>query len=164
MTTVGILSDTHLTTCCSAFQTAVLSVFNACDVIIHAGDLTDLSILDAFKGKQLHAVHGNMCSQASRQMLPEYMTITLYGYSIGICHGFGPRHNIEERMLHRFPEVDCIIYGHTHVPACHMYNGILFINPGSFQGTGKYGAQGTYGLLHIGAAGLHGTIHHLQTP
>ncbi len=56
---------------------------------------------------------------------------------------------------------DCIVYGHTHIPVCHTTGDTLFINPGSFQGTGTYGAPGTYGLLQVGGKGLSGSIHEL---
>ena len=27
--------------------------------------------------------------------------------------------------------LDCLVYGHSHQPACHHHDGILFFNPGS---------------------------------
>ena len=153
---IGILSDTHIAQFTEQFRRNCANAFSGCDTIIHAGDLTDISILSAFAGKDVHGVYGNMCNQATRQLLPETKMIYLHGYSIGICHGAGPRHNIEERLLELFPESDCIVYGHTHIPTCHKTGNTLFINPGSFQGTGNYGAPGTYGLLHIETGCLKG--------
>lgn len=164
MITVGILSDTHITSCSESLLAATAKAFKECDCIIHAGDLTDLSILDTFKGKEVYAVHGNMCNYRTSRMLPEHTTIVLADYSIAICHGAGPRHNIEERLLERFPDSDCIIYGHTHTPVCHTFAGILFLNPGSFQGTGTYGAPASYGLLRISNDGLTCSLHQLQMP
>lgn len=161
MTAVGILSDTHIPSCDDSFRQSIITAFAGCDAIIHAGDLTDISILAAFVGQELYAVHGNMCNAATRSALPEHRTIILGGYSIGICHGAGNRQNIEERMLDLFPLANCIIYGHTHQPACHTVGGTLIINPGSFQGTSRHGAPGTYALLHIDTAGLHASIHQL---
>ncbi len=43
-----------------------------------------------------------------------------------------------------------IIYGHTHKPVCHESGGILYINPGSFQATGRFGAPGTFAILEVG--------------
>lgn len=162
MTTVGILSDTHILSCDETFRRSTGTVFAGCEVIIHAGDLTDLSILTAFAGKEVYAVHGNMCNAAARSALPEYRTIVLAGYTIGICHGAGNRHDIEDRMLDLFPLADCIIYGHTHRPLCHTIGATLIINPGSYQGTGRHGAPGTFALLQIDAAGLCASIHELS--
>lgn len=161
MIKIGILSDTHLYKITEQYRIDCINAFAGCDGIIHAGDLTDISILSAFAGKDVYSVHGNMCNQATRQVLSETMVICLNGYSIGICHGAGPRHNIEERLSRIFPEVDCIVYGHTHIPICHKEGGTLFINPGSFQGTGTYGAPGTYGLLQIEKDSLKGFIYEL---
>jgi putative phosphoesterase len=161
MIKVGILSDTHITEITSQFRINCASAFDGCDAIIHAGDLTDISILSTFTGKDIYGVCGNMCNQATRQLLPETRIICLNGYSIGICHGTGPRHNIEERLLRLFPETDCIVYGHTHTPTCHKTGNTLFINPGSFHGTGTYGAPGTYGVLQIEKDSLKGSIHEL---
>ncbi|WP_457576577.1 metallophosphoesterase family protein [Desulfomarina sp.] len=157
-TTIGILSDTHLSRTTKEFKKQCAVAFNGCDIIIHAGDLTDLSLLSAFPGKTIYGVHGNMCSLTAQQYLPEKREVTIEGFSIGICHGYGPRHNIEERMLDLFPGVDCIVYGHTHQPVCHLIGKTLIINPGSFQATGRYGAPGTYGLLIIEPNGLRGSI------
>ncbi len=162
MTNVGILSDTHISNCTDNFRSLVQKAFTDCTVIIHAGDLTDSSILEAFDGKVVHAVHGNMCSSLTQHALPHHKQILLGGYSIGICHGAGIRFNIEERVWQLFPDADCIVYGHTHQPVCEKKGNILFINPGSFQSTSPYGAPATYAILSIDATGLHARIHNLM--
>jgi len=164
---VGILSDTHLSSCSDSFRAQVQTAFAGCEIIIHAGDLTDIAVLDAFSGKKVYAVHGNMCNMGSQQVLPNSKLITLGGYRIGLFHGaWGPRHTVEERAWAMFPLADCIIYGHTHHAVCHRIGKILFINPGSFQGTGQFGAPGTYAILDIDEQaekpnGLHAAIHEL---
>jgi uncharacterized protein len=163
---VGILSDTHLNNCPDLFRRQVDTVFAGCSIILHAGDLSDISVLEAFNGKEVHAVHGNMCNIGTQQLLPVSKLITIGGYRIGLCHGAGgPRHTIEERVWAIFPEADCIVYGHTHHTACHRVGGVLFINPGTFQSTGPHGASGTYAILRIDEHagnrqnGLQATIH-----
>ncbi len=153
MTRIGILSDTHITRIEPWYHAQVETAFQDCSTILHAGDLTDVSILDIFKGKEVHAVHGNMCELSSRQHLPTSKLIIIEGYSIGLCHGAGSRHNIEERMWDLFPTADCIVYGHTHIPVNHRFAKTLFINPGSFQPTGRYGAAGSYAILSINENG-----------
>ena len=163
MTKIGILSDTHLTSVSNEFLQQVENAFSDCSVIIHAGDLTEISILSVFKGKEIHAVAGNMCNYSSRMALPEAKTFVIDGYLFALCHGAnGPRHNIEERMFDTFPEADCIIYGHTHVPICKQIGTTLYLNPGSFQATGRYGATGTYGIITTTAGGLQGEIKELE--
>ncbi len=163
MHNIGIISDTHLHELDQQFLKDCQDAFSQCHSIIHAGDLTDHSILSAFRDKKIYAVRGNMCNLDTQRMLPERKTITIDGYTIGISHGAGPRHNIEERVFEMFPEADCIIYGHTHIPVCHHFGPTLLINPGSFQATGRYGSPGSYAILTIDDSGLHGKIHNLPT-
>lgn len=150
MIRVGILSDTHLNHCPDSFRRQVATLFADCPIILHAGDLADISVLEAFHGKEIHAVHGNMCNLGSQQTLPNSKMITIAGFQIGLNHGaWGPRHTIEERVWAMFPQADCIVYGHTHHPVCHRVGGVLFINPGTFQSSGLYGAPGTCAILEI---------------
>ena len=162
MTIVGILSDTHMTATNDTFLRQCAQAFSNCEIILHAGDLCDTTILSAFTGKEVHAVCGNMCNTRTRLALPAKKHILIDSYSIGLTHGAGPGHTIEERVFDMFPEASCIVYGHTHIPVCHSIGKTLFINPGSFQSTGKYGATGTYGILHIDGDGLKGSIHSLD--
>lgn len=162
MTRIGVLSDSHIDKPSALFRNHVRRAFDDCSVILHAGDLTDISILDVFQGKEVHGVHGNMCNLSSHRNLPTEKLITIDGFTIGLCHGAGNRHNIEDRMLHLFPTVDCIVYGHTHMAVNHRIGTILFLNPGPFSGTGRYGAPGSYGILTTTPEGLQATLHQLD--
>ncbi len=147
---IGVLSDTHISSPTASFVDQTTRCFADCQVIFHAGDLTDISVLAAFKNKEVYAVHGNMCQPSSRQNLPTQAVIELGGFRFGLTHGMRYRHNVEEHLIHDFEEVDCIVSGHTHIPVCHRLFGVLFMNPGSFMGTGRYGSSGTYGILKVG--------------
>jgi len=161
MITLGILSDTHLQKINETVTRQCAAAFSGCDAIIHAGDLVDIDILEVFNGKEVHAVCGNMCNRKTRLLLPESKCIELAGYSIAISHGAGPGFNIEERVFSRFPDADCIVFGHTHQAVAHYIGGTLLVNPGSFSGTGKYGAAGTYALLTLDQSGPKASIHTL---
>jgi len=146
----GILSDTHRTEADSRFHRLLERCFSDCAIIIHAGDLTDISILDAFADKTVYAVHGNMCRGKAQHVLPRATTFSLGGFTIGLTHGAGLGRDIEAALWDLFPDVDCVIYGHTHQPVRHRQAGRLIINPGSFQATGRWGAPGTYAILEAG--------------
>ena len=158
--TVGILSDTHLSRLTPEFAERVDSCFAGCSVILHAGDLTEPTILAAFKGKEIHAVHGNMCSLTSQRLLPQKKTIRLGRFTIGLIHRAGTSYSydFEDQLQDEFDPVECIVYGHTHQPVCRQQGGVLFINPGSFQATGRYGHPGTYAIMEVGET-LAATIH-----
>jgi putative phosphoesterase len=150
MIRAGILSDTHLLGLNDNFIQLVKHCFTGCDTIIHAGDLTDISLLNAFQDKTVYAVHGNMCTATAYSSLPARRSFQLEGFNIGLTHGAGLGHDIESALWDLFPDADCMIYGHTHRPACHRIADRLIINPGSFQATGRYGAAGTYAILEVG--------------
>jgi len=154
----GILSDTHLSRPDDEFVRLARDCFAGCDVIIHAGDLTNAAILDVFAGRTVYAVHGNMCDASSYSSLPRETTFRLGRFTVGLTHGANLGHDIELSLWNLFPDVDCMIYGHTHRPVCQRQGGILIINPGSFRGTGRYGAPGTYAILEVGTE-LAGSIH-----
>jgi hypothetical protein len=153
MIKAGILSDTHLSHVSPDFLDAVRHCFADCEVIIHAGDIVDVFALDVFRGKIIHAVHGNCCNLPTHSALPQQLAFELGGFKIGLTHGnqFG-RHGqeIEPGLLTLFPEADCLIYGHTHRAICHRVANKLIINPGSFQTTGRYGTACTYAILEAG--------------
>ncbi len=151
-TRIGILSDTHLSQPSELFKAHVETCFSDVSIIFHAGDLTSGAILSTFSGKELYAVHGNMCDMSARNQLPAVRKITINNFTIILTHGYGyGYHDIEDRLFSEFAEADCIVYGHTHKAVCHRLGHILFINPGSF------GRSGSYAILEIDSE-LHGRI------
>lgn len=151
-TRIGILSDTHLSRSSALFKAHVEACFSDVSIIFHAGDLTNASILNTFQGKEIYAVHGNMCDMSSRNQFPSICEITINNFRIILTHGYGyGYHDIEDQLFNKFAEADCIVYGHTHSAVCHQLGHILFINPGSF------GNAGTFAILEIDHE-LHGQI------
>ncbi|WP_456387288.1 metallophosphoesterase family protein [Desulfolithobacter sp.] len=163
MIKAGILSDTHLFAPDGTFASQTARAFGDCEIIIHAGDLTEASVLDIFGDKKVYAVHGNMCSRITRERLPSQQNFEVGDFSFGLIHGAGLGYDIESALWDIFPEADCVIYGHTHQASCRRQGDKLFINPGSFRSTGRYGAPGTYALLSIGET-LKVTIHEVSSP
>ncbi len=163
MTQIGVLSDTHLYQITEEYHKQCRKAFADCSAIIHAGDLTTITALEPFAGKEVFAVSGNMCDYETQKRLPKSRRVAIEGITIGISHGAGNRSNIEERLFDMFPDVDCIVYGHTHRPVCHRdFGGILMINPGSFQTISRYGGAGSYGILTIENDRISGKIYSLS--
>ena len=157
--TIGILSDTHLSRPTDSFLALVKICFADAAVILHAGDLTDCSILDVFRGKEIYAVRGNMCRGSCAASLPRSRILEVGGFRIGLIHRAGYSYSFEDMLLNEFDgEVDCIVYGHTHKPVCHRIAGVLYINPGSFLPPGQPPTEGTYAMLTAGKE-LYGRIH-----
>lgn len=159
MIKIGILSDTHLSGTNDLFREQVEACFHDVSVIMHAGDLTEISVLDSFNNREVHAVHGNMCSFSTCTALPRKKSVRVGSFNIGLIHRAGNSYDFEAHLLDEFDEVDCIVYGHTHKPICHRVGSVLFVNPGSFMSTSRYGSPGTYAILEVGEDSMRCNIH-----
>ena len=127
---IGVVSDTHM----YSFQEMpqkLVGAFSAVDVIVHAGDIVSLRVLEGLRGLgEVKAVRGNMDSAELKHLLPEKELIVIGGKKIGISHGSGSPWGIEHRVRGLFDEVDVIIYGHSHEARNEQIGSILFFNPG----------------------------------
>ena len=146
---IGVISDTHLLQPDQALAELISGLFQEAEVILHAGDITELGVLESFDGKKILAVCGNMDSMALRRELPVKRTFDVGKFKIGIIHGWGGPQGIEDRIRREFGQMDCIVFGHTHHPAQLRREGVLFFNPGAFT-EGRHGAQRSVGLLEVG--------------
>lgn len=146
---IGVLSDTHLRAPAPELLRLAEVHFRDVDLILHAGDLVEMSVLDAFSPRRVEAVAGNMDSTATKSFLPFKRIVRAGCFRIGLIHGWGSPAGIEERIRPEFSDIDCLVYGHTHRSANHIVAGVLFFNPGS--ATEKvYTAQNTVGILEVG--------------
>jgi putative phosphoesterase len=116
---------------------------------LHAGDLVDIRVLDAFTGKDVKAVCGNMDPMSVRNTLPDRLILNIDNYKVGLVHGWGMPFGIEKKILKEIGHVDCLVYGHTHRAANAVKNGILFFNPGSAIDK-RFAFRNTVGILEIG--------------
>lgn len=145
---VGVISDTHLTGYDEKLKKIVDEHFGDVDFVIHAGDLVDLRVLDIFGDKEVKAVCGNMDYYSVREKLADQLLLEINGFKLGIIHGWGDPGGVESKIAAKLGKVDCIIYGHTHKPANHLREGILFFNPGSPTDR-RFAAYRSIGILEI---------------
>ncbi|MBM3250183.1 MAG: metallophosphoesterase [Candidatus Omnitrophica bacterium] len=149
---IGVISDTHIPNAAEAIPKKILEDFKGVDMIVHAGDLVDLAVLEKLRSvcKNVKAVRGNMDSYEVRKNLPEKEVFTVGRHRIGLMHGFGAPANLTETLAEAFKDekLDLIIFGHSHSPCNEEKNGILFFNPGS--PTDKVFARyNSYGIIEI---------------
>jgi len=130
---VAAIADTHLPRGARRIPDACLERLRAADLILHAGDLSALEVLEELRalGPPVHAVHGNADAPAVRELLPKELVVEAGGARIGMAHVPGPRAGRGERLVKRFPTCDVVVYGHTHVPEVAREGGIWILNPGS---------------------------------
>jgi putative phosphoesterase len=133
MKRIGVVSDTHLRSPDAFLERIASGCFAGVDLIVHAGDLVTLDVLDAFAclGKDIIAVCGNMDGADVRRTCPASRCIELEGLTLGIIHGWGAPSGIRQRVLGSFKRVDAVIYGHTHAAFSGHEAGVYFFNPGS---------------------------------
>src|SRR4030042_139006 len=111
---IGVISDTHLTGYDDKLKKMLAEHFRDANLILHAGDLVDLCVLNIFEGKEVKAVCGNMDNQSAKEKLPEQLIFEIKGFKFGLMHGWGSPLGMEEKILVKLGDVDCVIYGHKH--------------------------------------------------
>lgn len=119
---LGLISDTH-----GLLRPEAVAALRGSHAIVHAGDVGDRGILDLLNTiAPVHAVRGNVDTEAWCRSLPKDVVVQLAETSIYVLH------NLEHLDLN--PEaagIQIVISGHTHKPASHWREGVLYVNPGS---------------------------------
>ncbi len=131
---VAVISDTHLPRGRRRIPDECRRQLRRADLIIHAGDLSTLPVLDELRtyAPAVVAVHGNADDAAVTGALPAYAELDLEGVRLAVIHDAGPRAARLERMRRRFPDADAVIFGHSHIPLHETADdGFQIFNPGS---------------------------------
>lgn len=149
---IGVIADTHIPDRAKEIPEKILEDFKKVDMVIHAGDLVDLSVIDELKSvcADVRAVWGNMDPHEVRARLPEKEIIQAGNYKIGLIHGYGSPAKLMELAAGIFKNdhVDIIIFGHAHSPVNEKKEGVIYFNPGS--PTDKiYCPYNSYGIIEI---------------
>lgn len=162
---IGVISDTHISDKTCELNAELLSALKGCGLIIHAGDLIDLCVLEELKKiSKVEAVYGNMDSPAVRSLLQEKKIMDAGGKKICIMHGYGNPDNLLDLLKKNFSieKPDIIIFGHSHVPMNEYVEGILFFNPGSVTDT-VFAPYRSYGIIEVSDEGrINASIHKLR--
>jgi putative phosphoesterase len=149
---IGIIADTHIPDRAKEIPKIILEDFRTVELIIHSGDLVQISVLDMLKSvcPNIKAVYGNMDPHEVRKQLPEKEILEVSKYRIGLMHGYGSPGRLVELLSQSFKNdgVDVIIFGHSHAPMNEKMKGILYFNPGS--PTDKiFSPYNSYGIMEI---------------
>ncbi len=130
---VAVISDTHLPRGRRRLPDECTRRLREADLIIHAGDLTTVPVLDELRGYgETVAVHGNADDAAVTAALPPQAELDLDGVRVAVIHDAGPRAGRLDRLRRRFPAADAVIFGHSHIPLHETAeDGFQIFNPGS---------------------------------
>lgn len=130
---IGLISDTHIPDRAKQLPQNVFDAFSDVDLILHAGDLTSLEVINQLEQiAPVMAVQGNM-DRVNGINLPKAKVVEAEGLKIGIVHGeVYPRADTQQLVyLAKELNVDILISGHSHQPKIEKKDGVLLINPGS---------------------------------
>ncbi|GAB1339309.1 metallophosphoesterase [Streptomyces sp. E-15] len=129
-----LLSDTHLPKRAKRLPEQLLAELPHADVVLHAGDWVDTATLDLLesRSRRLIGVYGNNDGLELRARLPEVARAELGGLRFGVVHETGPAQGREARCAARFPDLDVLVFGHSHIPwDSTAPGGLRLLNPGS---------------------------------
>ncbi len=153
---IGVIADTHIPARAGFLPATVYKYFEDVDLILHAGDLVDESVLKDLEAiAPVEAVAGNMDSHVLRDRLRRYKCIEIGEYSIALLHGDtvmeGYRRAIVPRLvinMYKTKNLDAVVFGHLHIPMASVHASTLFFNPGSPVDP-RYNSGPSLGMLTI---------------
>ncbi|QKV96794.1 metallophosphoesterase [Streptomyces sp. NA02950] len=130
-----LMSDTHLPRRAKALPRELLEQLPDADVVFHAGDWVDTATLDLLeaRSRRLIGVYGNNDGPELRARLPEVARVELAGLRFGVVHETGAARGRERRCAERFPGLDVLVFGHSHIPWDSTTDDgrLRLLNPGS---------------------------------
>ncbi|WP_026689682.1 metallophosphoesterase family protein [Alteribacter aurantiacus] len=147
---VIIVGDTHMPKRATHLPMRLKVELETADRIIHTGDWNSICVYDQLK--QFAPVDGVAGNTDDKEILKRFKhkeRISIKGFKIGLVHGHGTKKTTEKRALESFePDLDLIIFGHSHIPYTRYHNKTLLFNPGSVTDKRKLPYY-SFGVMHI---------------
>lgn len=167
---IGIISDTHIPDRVKVLPKEIKDAFKDVDLIIHAGDFTNLETLNELeKIAPVFAVEGNTDRSEIKDKLPEGLILEIFNFKIGISHSsthfwllshLDFLNKLAEKLAKK-ENFDIFIFGHTHLSFLKELDGnnkkILLMNSGS-PTTPFLSNRNSIGLLKITKDSFNGEI------
>ena len=155
---IGLLSDTHIPVDVPELPPQLAEAFRDVDLILHAGDIYDLSVLDELE--RIAPVLAAKGDDDSGDTLADHRVkqrhvLKLGGQTLWLIHykphhyPTGPRRARNYAGQEGLDAPDIVVYGHEHCPIVRRPMGVLFVNPGSPTFPDYRCCLGTVGILNI---------------
>ena len=120
--TLGVISDTH-----GLLRPNVPALLAGVDLIVHAGDVGSLAVLDALREiAPVFAVRGNVDTEPWCTALPETEVVRAGEIELYVLHDIAQLKLNPKRAGYR-----AVIYGHSHRASIEERDGVLYLNPGA---------------------------------
>jgi uncharacterized protein len=146
------LSDTHLRAGRPRrLPDVVWAAIADCQLVLHAGDVVDTSLLDALDEQHVpyRAVLGNN-DFTLRDTLPERLQFAIEEVRVAMVHDSGTTKGRAARLRRWFPDAQIVVFGHSHTPVNEWHDGQLLFNPGSPTERRREPLH-TFGVIELGA-------------
>jgi putative phosphoesterase len=129
-----LLADTHVPRRARRLPEQVWRAVDEADVVMHAGDWVESSLLDELEARAAHllGVWGNNDGAELRTRLPGVARETIDGIRFEVVHETGAATGREARCELAYPDADVLVFGHSHIPwDTATRSGLRLLNPGS---------------------------------
>lgn len=147
---IAVVADTHSR---PHPQMAAHLAALAPDAILHAGDIGDLSVLDALAEiAPLFAVRGNIDGRG--RGLPDQLVLDITGrdrsWRLLLVHiaVHGPRLRADVARTAQAEKAELVVCGHSHVPFIGQDRGLTVFNPGSV-GPRRFHLPIVFGVMDV---------------
>lgn len=160
-----ILSDTHIPKRARELPAPVWDAVEEADLVVHAGDWVSSGFLEELgrRSNLLVACYGNNDGPELRRQLPLVARTTVEEVRLAVIHETGAAAGREARTDARFPEVDLLIFGHSHIPwDSTTPKGLRLLNPGSPTDRRRQPHR-TYLTVDIDGRNVRPVLHKLPT-
>ena len=128
-----LVADTHVPARARDLPRQLWEAIDTADVVVHAGDWVEVGLLDRLeaRSRQVLACWGNNDDADLRARLPEVARATFAGVRVAVVHETGGKEGRGARMRAAHPDVDLLVFGHSHIPWDTTHGGLRLLNPGS---------------------------------
>lgn len=137
---IGLISDTH-----GLLRPEALAALQGSDLIIHAGDIGDATILEQLGTiAPVVAVRGNIDKASWAARLQMTAVVEAAPARIYVLHDI---HDLD--LDPAKAQFNIVVSGHSHKPAKNLQSGVLYVNPGS-AGPRRFRLPVTVARLNLG--------------
>jgi hypothetical protein len=161
MTRIGILSDTHIPVDAKVLPAQIKEIFHGVDLILHAGDIYDTSVLDDLEriAPVLAAQGDDDFDITDDRRVKSKHALTIDGVTFSLSHvepGLGPwavfpdsGEHLQQTCYEHKTVSSIIVFGHSHMPKVQIKGSFLLVNPGSPTFPFYVHRAGTVALLTV---------------
>ena len=156
---IGLITDTHIPEVASELPSQLTDAFRDVELILHAGDIFDLSVLDDLERiAPVLAVLGDddHSNLAEDKRVKREQQLELAGYRVWLMHEGPWFRRVSARQEDHTPDV--IVHGHSHDARIRTLDGILTIGSGSATFLNYKRGPGSVAILELDADGPHANI------